>query len=162
MPKAKSSDVKKRRVIIATILKKDGNVGTNAMCKKLEEYGIVTTRQTVISDKKYLSKKDLKDYISSDTGIPLEIDRDGVDMEIKLNKEFRDKTDDLNIKAKFSAIIRRLGVDRANFTAKIYELRMKKLEIEKPVYNITVGTQRVVDVKEYKKNKESKKNKEGK
>ena len=162
MPKAKSSDVKKRRVIIATILKKDADTGTNAIREKLKEYGITTTRQTVISDKNYLENKNLNDFIRSNDDLLLEMDRDMIDAEIKLNKELRDSTDDLNVQAKFSAIIRRLGVDRVKVDEKIDALRMKKLEIEKPVYNITVGTQRVVDVKEYKKNKESKKNKEGK
>jgi len=151
MPKAKSSAVRKRRVIIATILKKKEGAGVTMLLEKLKEYGIVTTRQTVTSDKAYLSKRDLKDYISSDTGIPLEIDRDAVDEEIRLNKQFRDETDDLNIKAKFSSILRRLGVDRGALTAKMYELRMKQIEHEKPVYNIVIGTQKEVDVAQYKK-----------
>jgi len=154
MPKAKSSDVKKRRVIIATILKKDADTGTNAIREKLKEYGITTTRQTVISDKNYLESKDLNDFIRSNDDLLLELDRDAVIKEIEVNKELRDKTDDLNIKAKFSSILRRLGVDKTNIDEKIDKRRMEKLEIEKPVYNITIGIQKVVDVKKYKKDKE--------
>ena len=155
MPKAKSSDVKKRRVIIATILKKDADTGTNAIREKLKEYGITTTRQTVISDKNYLESKDLNDFIRSNDDLLLELDRDAVIKEIEVNKELRDKTDDLNIKAKFSSILRRLGVDKTNIDEKIDKRRMEKWEIEKPVYNITIGIQKVVDVKKYKKDKES-------
>ena len=154
MPKAKNSDVKKRRVIIATILKKDADTGTNAIREKLKEYGITTTRQTVISDKNYLESKDLNDFIRSNDDLLLELDRDAVIKEIEVNKELRDKTDDLNIKAKFSSILRRLGVDKTNIDEKIDKRRMEKLEIEKPVYNITIGIQKVVDVKKYKKDKE--------
>ena len=154
MPKAKSSDVKKRRVIIATILKKDADTGTNAIREKLKEYGITTTRQTVISDKNYLESKDLNDFIRSNDDLLLELDRDAVIKEIEVNKKLRDETDDLNIKAKFSSILRRLGVDKTNIDEKIDKRRMEKLEIEKPVYNITIGIQKVVDVKKYKKDKE--------
>lgn len=152
MPKAKSSSVKKRRVIIATMIKKDNDIGINTILNTLrKEYGIVTTRQTVTTDKTYLSKQDLDKYIRSESDLLLEVDRDMINAEIELNKTLRGETSDLNIKAKFSSILRRLGVDRTNVDEKIDALRMKKLEIEKPVYIITIGTQKEVDVALYKK-----------
>ena len=156
MPKAKNSTVKKRRVIIATILKKGEDTKTVSILEKLKEYNINTTRQTVITDKKYLSTQDLDEYICSDTGIPLEIMKDEIDTEITLNKKLRNKTEDLNIQANFSAIIRRLNVDKTNIMEKIEALRMTKIELEKPVYIITIGTQKEVDVKEYKKKRDKK------
>ena len=151
MPKAKSSDVKKRRVIIATILKKGEDTRTVSILEKLKEYNINTTRQTVISDKNYLSKQDLNQYIRSETGLLLEIDRDAVDGEIEVNTTLRKNTDDVNVKTKLGSLLRRLYVDRTKIDEKIDALRMKKLEIERPVYNVVIGTQKEVNAALYKK-----------
>ena len=156
MPKAKGSAVKKRRVIIATILKKGEDTRTITILKKLEEYNINTTRQTVISDRNYLAKQDLNQFIRSETELLLEIDRDAVDGEIKINTTLRDNTEDIKEKTKLGSLLRHLFVDRTKIDEKIEALRMTKLEIEKPVYNVSIGTQKMVDVKKYKEKRDKK------
>lgn len=156
MGKNKSSETRKRRVIIATFLRKGGDTSTSVIRNKLTEYNISASRQTVITDKAYLANKDLNQYIRDEMGLLLEVDKDAINAEIKLNEGLREEAETVDLKIKLGGLLRKLYSDRANIDDKIDALRMKKLEIEKPIINLTIGVQQKVDVEKMKKEREKK------